>query len=82
MSDLDDWVLLPASHWLKYLTKDEVKKLADRTGGCLTTHFDSFSDCLWTRFKYLYNPLTEEEWNYWKAVTERVEKQIEEENGK
>ena len=82
MSSLDDWVLEPETYWFKYLTKDERKMLNDRAPQDYVLYCESFTVALWSRFKYLYNRLTEEEWNYWKGITERVEKQIKDENGK
>jgi hypothetical protein len=67
--------------WLnKFLTSEEFQEVKDRTGGSMMHiwHFN-FTEALFYNFKYLYEPLTEEEWNKWKAVAERAEKQIKDE---
>lgn len=62
-------------YWFTFLTEKELNDLNKRTSPNNCLH-PTFTDCLFYRFKYLYNPLTKTEFNRWKKVSVRVEKEI------
>lgn len=69
---------MTARDWLgKYLTPQEQMDVVDRSGGASgIIYYTSFSEALWSCFKYLYEPLTEEEHNRWSEIANRVEHEI------